>query len=103
MHFPKGNFPSDIFPSGNFPDVKFPKGQLPKCTFSQGKNIWRPESVKTIVDAEKLLTSVQLTQSWIVGKMSEFFDPCGFFEPVELQMKLFSGIRKGKEWDTCVL
>ena len=37
-----------------------------------------PELVKTKVDAEKLLISVQLSQSLIVGKMSEFFYSCGF-------------------------
>ena len=35
----------------------------------------------------------------IVGKISEFFDPCGFLEPVKLQMKLLTAGLKGKEWD----
>ena len=55
--------------------------------------------VKTIFDAERLLSGVQLTRSMIVGKISEFFDPCGFFEPVKLQMKLLTGSLKGKDWD----
>ena len=45
------------------------------------------EPVKTILDAEKLLANVKLTRSLIVGKISEFYDPCGFFEPIKLQMK----------------
>jgi len=57
------------------------------------------EPVKTTLDAERLLSGVQLTRSMIVGKISEFFDPCGFFEPVKLQMKLLTGSLKGKEWD----
>ena len=55
--------------------------------------------VKTIKDAERLLTSVKLTRSLIVGKISELYDPCGFFEPVKLQMKLKTSSLKGKEWD----
>ena len=55
--------------------------------------------VKTIQDAEKLLTNVKLTRSLIVGKISELYDPCGFFEPVKLQMKLKTSSLKGKEWD----
>jgi len=55
--------------------------------------------VKTIQDAEKLLTSTKLTRSLIVGKISELYDPCGFFEPVKLQMKLKTSSLNGKEWD----
>lgn len=36
------------------------------------------EPVKTILEAEKLLANVKLTRSLIVGKNSEFYDPCGF-------------------------
>ena len=57
------------------------------------------EPVRTIQDAENLLASVKLTRSLIVGKISEFFDPCGFFEPVKLQMKLLTGSLKGKGWE----
>ena len=35
----------------------------------------------------------------IIGKISEFFDPCGFFEPIKLQMKLLTSSLKGKGWD----
>ena len=57
------------------------------------------EPVRTIQDAENLLASVKLTRSLIVGKISEFFDPCGFFEPIKLQMKLLTGSLKGKGWE----
>ena len=55
--------------------------------------------VKTTMDAERLLTGVKLTRSLIVGKISELYNPCGFFEPVKLQMKLKTSSLKGKEWD----
>ena len=55
--------------------------------------------VKTVLDAEVLLSSVKLTRSLVVGKISEFFDPCGFFEPVKLQMKLQTMGLKGKDWE----
>ena len=32
----------------------------------------------------------------IVGKMSEFYETYGFFEPVKLQMRLLTGSLKGK-------
>ena len=57
------------------------------------------EPVRTIRDAENLLGSVKLTRSLIVGKISEYFDPCGFFEPIKLQMKLLTGSLKGKGWE----
>ena len=57
------------------------------------------EPVRTIKDAENLLSGVMLTRSLIVGKISEFFYPCGFFEPVKLQMKLLTGSLKGKDWE----
>ena len=57
------------------------------------------EPVRTIQDAELLLASVKLTRSLIIGKISEFFDPCGFFEPIKLQMKLLTSSLKRKGWD----
>ena len=57
------------------------------------------EPIGTIQDAENLLANVKLTRSLIVLKISEFFDSCGFFEPIKLQMKLLTGSLKGKGWD----
>ena len=57
------------------------------------------EPVRIVLDAEKLLAGVKLTRSLIVGKISEFFDPCESFEPVKLQMKLLTGSLKGKDWE----
>ena len=57
------------------------------------------EPVRTVLEAEKLLENVQLTRSMIVGKISEFFDPCGFFEPIKVQMKLQTSSLKGRDWE----
>ena len=38
---------------------------------------------KTTMDAERL-TGGKLTRSLIVGKISKFYNPCGFFQPVKL-------------------
>ena len=43
------------------------------------------EPVKTVIDAERLLSGVKLTRSLVVGKVSELFDPCGFFEPIKIK------------------
>ena len=39
-----------------------------------------PELVEIVCDAESLLEKVKLTRSMIVGKVSEFVDPCGFID-----------------------
>ena len=57
------------------------------------------QPICTITDAERLLSGTLLTRSLIVGKILELFDPCGFFEPIKLQMKLLTASLKGKEWD----
>ena len=72
-------------------------GELNLNKKKRGKKKPNLEPVRTVKDAENLLSGILLTRSLIVGKISEFFDPCGFFEPVKLQMKLFTGSLKGKE------
>jgi len=74
-------------------------GELNLNKKSRGLRKPNLEPVKNVDDAEKLLSSVKLTRSLIVGKISEFFDPCGFFEPIKLQMKLLTGSLKGRGWD----
>ena len=39
-------------------------------------------------DTEKLLNSVILTRRTILSKVAELYDPCGFWEPIKLQMRL---------------
>ena len=65
----------------------------------RGERKPNPEPVKTRSDAERLLSGVKLTRSLVVGKISELFDPCGFFEPIKLQMKLQTSSLKGKDRD----
>ena len=65
----------------------------------RGEKKPNPEPDKTILDAEILLGKVQLTRSMVVGKVSEFFYPCGFFEPIKVQMKLLTSGIDGKRWD----
>ena len=72
-------------------------GELNLNKKKRGKKKPNLEPVRTVKDAENLLSGILLTRSLIVGKISEFFDPCGFFEPVKLQMKLLTGSLKGKE------
>lgn len=45
----------------------------------RGEKKSNPVPIKTVLDAEILLGKIQLTMSMVVGKVSEFFDPCGFF------------------------
>ena len=48
-------------------------------------------------DAEKLLKSITITRRNILAKVAEFYDPCGFWEPINLQMKLGMLLLKGNE------
>ena len=50
-------------------------------------------------DAKNLLKNVTLTRRTILAKVAEFYDPCGFWEPITLQMKLAMLPLKGLEWD----
>ena len=50
-------------------------------------------------DAQKLLRSVILTRRTILSKVAELYDPCGFWEPIKLQMKLAMLPLKGLDWD----
>ena len=50
-------------------------------------------------DAEKLLKSVTITNRTIPAKVTEFYDPCGFWEPIKLQIKLALLPLKGLVWD----
>jgi hypothetical protein len=53
-------------------------------------------------DAELMLKEVNLTRRMILAKISELFDPCGFWEPVKVQLKL--ELRKIQEfgWDEVI-
>ena len=50
-------------------------------------------------DAEKLLKSITLTRRTILAKVAKFYDPCGFWEPIKLQIKLAMLPLKGLDWN----
>ena len=50
-------------------------------------------------DTEKLLKSITLARRTILAKVDEFYDPCGFWEPIKLQIKLAMLPLKCLEWD----
>ena len=53
----------------------------------------------TLADAGRLLNSVTLTRRMVDSIMAELYDPCGFWEPWKLQLKLMSQTLAGMEWD----
>ena len=55
--------------------------------------------VVTLADAGRLLNSVTLTRRMVVLIMAEVYDPCGFWEPWKIQLKLMSQTLAGMEWD----
>ena len=55
--------------------------------------------IVTLVDAGRLLNSVTLTRRMVVSILAELYDPCGFWEPWKLQLKLMSQTLAGMEWD----
>ena len=55
--------------------------------------------VKTREDADRLLRSVTLTWRTMLAKVAEFYDLCGFWEPVKLQIKLALLPLNGLNWD----
>ena len=55
--------------------------------------------VVTSKDAGRLLGSIILTRRMVVSIMAELYDPCGFWEPWKLQLKLMSQSLADMEWD----
>ena len=55
--------------------------------------------VQSISDAEKLLATISLTRRMILAKVAEFWDPCGFWEPIKVQMKIAMLELAGIGWD----
>ena len=56
-------------------------------------------SVNSRYDTDKLLQSITLTRKTMPDKVAEFFDPCGFWEPLKLQTKQAMLPLKGLEWE----
>ena len=55
--------------------------------------------VVTLEDAGRLLGCIILTRRMVVLIMAELYDPCGFWEPWKLQLKLMSQLLAGMDWD----
>ena len=55
--------------------------------------------VVTLEDAGRLLGSIILTRRMVVSIMAELYDPCGFWKPWKLQLKLMSQSLAGMDWD----
>ena len=58
--------------------------------------------VITLEDAGQLLSSVNLTWRMVVSIMAELYDPCGFWKPWKLQLKLMSQTLTGMDWNECI-
>ena len=52
-----------------------------------------------VEDAGRLLGSITLTRRMVVSILAELYDPCGFWEPWKLQLKLMSQSLAGMKWD----
>ena len=61
-----------------------------------------PFQISTHEDLTKLLGGITITRRVIMSKMAEMYDPCGFWEPYKLQLKLDNTLLKGLDWDTPV-
>ena len=65
----------------------------------QGANKSNILPVVTLADAGRQLNSITLTQRMVVSILAELYDPCGFWEPWKLQLKLMSQSLAGMDWD----
>ena len=45
------------------------------------------------------MNSITLTQRMVVSILAELYNPCGFWEPWKLQLKLMSQSLAGMDWD----
>ena len=68
----------------------------------RGAKAPNPFPIQKPGDVSLLLSSKDISRRMIVSKMAEFWDPCGYWEPYKLQLKLDSQVLNGKEWDTAV-
>ena len=55
--------------------------------------------VVTLEDAGRHMNSVTLTRHMVVLILAELYDPCGFWEPWKLQLKLMSQSLASMDWD----
>ena len=62
------------------------------------KKVRGAQKSNILEDAGRLLNSVTLTRRMVVSILAELYDPCGFWEPWKLQLKLMSQTLAGMEW-----
>ena len=91
LHGYKWNSEQDILYPG------FAKLNLNKKVRGSKKSNVLP--VVTLADAGRLLNSVTLTRRMVVSILAELYNPCGFWEPWKLHLKLMSQTLAGMEWD----
>ena len=65
----------------------------------QGAKKSNVQPVITLEDAGRLMTSVTLTWRMVVSIFAELYDPCGFWKPRKLQLKLLSHSLAVMDWD----
>ena len=58
--------------------------------------------VVTLEDTSRLMNSLTLTRRLVVSILAELYNPCGFWEPWKLQLKLMSQSLAGMDWDKCI-
>ena len=58
-----------------------------------------PFPVVSKEDVTKVLESKKITRRMVTSKIAELFDPCGFWEPYKLQLKLDRHKLNGLNWD----
>ena len=65
----------------------------------QGAKKSNKQPVITLEDAGLLKSSVTLTWRMVVSILDKLYDPCGFWEPWKLQLKLLFQSLAGMDWD----
>ena len=65
----------------------------------QGSKLPNVTPIANLQDALELLSNTSLTRRMIVSVLAELYDPCGFWEPWKLQLKLLSRSLSGLGWD----
>jgi hypothetical protein len=58
--------------------------------------------LNTEQDLQEFLDSKNITRRDIAAKVAEFYDPCGYFEPWKVHMKINMIPLKGIDWDDAV-
>ena len=85
--------PEQDYLSPGFSEVNF-------NTKRRGVKRSNPFPVKDPEDLTKLMSGMKITRRMVFSKIAEFYDPCGFWEPYKLQLKLDNSMLNGYDWDS---